>query len=176
MELICLQIDLARQKENLEYIKSYIDFAKENGYNSILVYLENAVRTKDTEYFNKEETYSESEIVELVNYAENKGIDFIPAFENLGHLEKFMAYPQLAHISECEDAQKDGRALATGLGTCGCTQKPELYAFLDKYITDVVALFKSQYVHMGLDEPFDFAVCERCRAEMAKGITKADLF
>ena len=63
MQLICLQIDLARQKENVEYIKSYIDLAKDNGYNSVLVYLENAVRTKDTQYFNKEETYSEEEII-----------------------------------------------------------------------------------------------------------------
>lgn len=176
MELICLQIDLARQKENSEYIKSYIDFAKENGYNSLLVYLENAVRTENTEYFKREETYSKAEIAELVNYGESKGVELIPAFENLGHLEKFMAYPQLSHISECEDAQKEGRALATGLGTCGCTQKPELYAFLDKYITEVASLFKSKYVHMGLDEPFDFAVCERCRAEMEKGASKAELF
>jgi hypothetical protein len=29
---------------------------------------------------------------------------------------------------------------------------------------------------MGLDEPFDFAVCARCKAEMEKGRTKADLF
>ena len=70
----------------------------------MLVYLENAVRTEDTEYFKKEETYSKSEITELVNYGESKGIELIPAFENLGHLEKFMAYPQLSHIFECEDA------------------------------------------------------------------------
>ena len=56
MELICLQIDLARQKERVDYVKSYMDFAVENGYNSVLLYLENVVRTPSTEYFDKEDT------------------------------------------------------------------------------------------------------------------------
>ena len=176
MSLICLQIDLGRQKETLEFIESYVDFAKENGYNSMLVYLENAVRTADTPFFNKEETYSVEEIKRMVAYAEGKGIELIPAFENLGHLEKFMAYPQFADIAECEDAQKEGRGFYTGHGTCGCIQKPRLYEVMDKYITDVAALFNSEYIHVGLDEPFDFAVCERCRAELDKGTTKAELF
>ena len=51
MELICLQIDLARQKERVDFVKSYMDFAVENGYNSVLLYLENVVRTPSTEYF-----------------------------------------------------------------------------------------------------------------------------
>jgi len=49
-ELVCLQLGLARQKENVEYIKSYIQFAKQNGYNAVLVYLENVVRTSKTEF------------------------------------------------------------------------------------------------------------------------------
>jgi hypothetical protein len=42
MELICLQIDLARQKERVDFVKSYMDFAVQNGYNSVLLYLEAA--------------------------------------------------------------------------------------------------------------------------------------
>lgn len=177
MKLICLQIDLARQKESVEYVKSYIEFARHCGYNALIMYLENAVRTTDTEFFNKEETYSAEEISEIVAYAEARGIEVIPAFENLGHLEKFMAYPQFADISECQDEAIDGRGLSPfKLGTCGCTSNPRLYEVMDKYIMDVCKLFPSSYVHMGLDEPFDFAVCARCRAEIDKGKTKADLF
>ncbi len=177
MELICLQIDIARQKESVEYIKSYIDFAKSSGYNTLIVYLENAVRTEDTAFFKEEESYSPEEISLFVDYAEERGMDVIPAFENLGHLEQFMKYPQFADISECIDGASVGRELYPfALGTCGCTSNPRLYEITDKYITDVCKLFHSKYVHMGLDEPFDFAVCARCRAETEKGKTKADLF
>lgn len=177
MQLICLQIDLARQKETLSFMKSYADFAAENGYNALLVYLENAVRTEDTQYFSTETTYSQEEIQEFVSYATEKGLEVIPAFENLGHLEKFFAYPELENFSECEDEIKDGRGFYTlKRGTCGCTMNENLYAFMDKYISDVCKCFPSKYVHIGLDEPFDFAVCARCKAELEKGRTKADLF
>ena len=89
MQLICLQIDLARQKETLSFMKSYADFAAENGYNALLVYLENAVRTEDTQYFSTETTYSQEEIQEFVSYATEKGLEVIPAFENLGHITMF---------------------------------------------------------------------------------------
>lgn len=177
MQIVCLQLDLARQKENLPFIKSYIDFAAENGYNSLLLYLENNVRTQSTLYFDADESYSEAEIREIVAYAETKGIDVIPAFENLGHLERFFRYPAFAELAECKDAQKEGRGFYTGLGTCGCSSNPALYEVLDNYIREVCALFNSPYVHMGLDEPFDFAVCKRCKDRMEReNKTKADLF
>lgn len=175
--LRCLQLDLARQKENLEFIKSYADFAAESGYNALILYLENAVRTKDTSFFDPDETYSEQEISEIVDYAEARGLDVIPALENLGHLEKFFMYPELENLSEITDYQREGRGFDPfKRGACGCITNPDLLKFTDKYIRDVCALFRSKYVHMGLDEPFDLAVCERCKSALAAGSTKSDLF
>ena len=176
LQLRCLQIDLARQKESVDYVKNYVNFAKAHGYNAVLCYLENAVRTDDTPYFSHDDTYSKEEILEMVAHAEAVGVMLIPAFENLGHLEKFFAYPQLEHLSECENAQVEGRGFLRDRGNVGCTQNPKLYEFLDKYIAEVSALFNAPYIHMGLDEPFDFAVCPRCRAAIAAGKTKSDLF
>ena len=176
MNLICLQIDLARQKENLKYVKSYIDFAAANGYNSVLLYLENAVRTEDTHFFNPEDTYSTEEVKEIVAHADSKGIDIIPAFENLGHMEKFLAYKELSHLSELADCNTKSRFGRSAPGNTVCPSNPEVYAFTEKYIRDVCALFKSPYVHMGLDEVFDFAICPRCQEQLANGKTKTDMF
>ena len=112
MKLICAQIDLARQKENIPFIKEYIDFAFNNGYNAMLCYLENAVRTSETEYFDKDDTYSLDEMRELVKYGDEKGVSLIPVFENLGHMEKMFAYPQLENLSECKNEQKEGRGFS----------------------------------------------------------------
>lgn len=177
MELICAQIDLARQKENIPFIKSYIDFAAANGYNAMLCYLENAVRTADTEYFNKDDTYSLDEMRELVKYGDEKGVSLIPVFENLGHMEKLFAYPQLEDLSECKNEQKEGRGFCSSpRGSCGCSSNEKLYEFFEKYITDVSSAFTSPYIHMGLDEPFDFAVCARCNARIKSGESKAQMF
>lgn len=175
MELITLQIDLGRQKETLEYVRGYVDFAKKCGYNSILYYLENAVRTEDTSFLSQDETYSLDEMREIAEYTEAQGLIAIPAFENLGHMEKFLSYPELEHLAECEEGVT-GRFYNTDRGDCGCPCKPELYTFMDKYITDVASVFPSEYIHLGLDEVFSFAICPRCRERLAAGETKADMF
>lgn len=177
MELICLQIDLARQKERVDFVKKYMDFAACNGYNAVLLYLENAVRTESTAYFDKEDTYSSEEMAEIVAYGTEKGLEIIPAFENLGHLEKFFEYPQWENLSECTDTTKEGRGFERlKRGSCGCVSNPELYRRFDAYIREVAALFPGRYIHMGLDEPFDFAVCPKCQARIEQGETKAELF
>lgn len=171
----CLQIDLARQKETVEYVKSFADFAVQNGYNALILYLENAVRTEDTHFFSYEDTYSSEEIREIVDYAEGLGLDVIPALENLDHLEKFFCYPQLQGFSEIK-SKSEGRGFTPfEYGSCGCISNPDLHKFMDKYIIDVCSLFNSKYVHAGLDEPFDLAVCPTCKAA-AKQIGKAQLF
>ncbi len=175
-----MQLDLARQKENFEFIKSYADLAAKCGYNALVLYLENAVRTDDTPFFDAERTYSLAEMREIVKYIQSVGLEVIPAFENLGHLEKFFAYPQLKGLSECENERVQGRGFGGVEGgicsTCGCPSNEKLYKFMDKYIRDVCSVFDGRYVHMGLDEPFDLAVCKRCRERMESGTEKAEIF
>lgn len=176
LDLRILQIDLGRQKETVEYIKSYIDFAKENGYNSVLLYLEAAVKVACVPFFSDDDTYTPDEMREIVAYGNTQGIDIIPALEDLAHVENFLRYEELAFLSECKDAMVDGRGIVSGLGHCACPSNPEGMAFLDTYYRQVIELFTSPYVHVGMDEPFDFAVCPRCAARIAKGETKDDIF
>lgn len=176
LDLIILQIDLGRQKETVDYLKHYIDFAKANGYNAVLLYLEAAVKVPCVSFFSDEDTYTPEELREVVAYGKEKGIDIIPALENLAHIENFLRYEQLAFLSECRDAMVDGRGIVSGLGHCACVSSPEGTDFLATYYRQVISLFESQYVHIGMDEPFDFAVCPRCAERLAQGETKADLF
>lgn len=176
LDLIILQIDLARQKETVEYLKSYIDFAKDNGYNAVLLYLEAAVKVECVPFFNDDETYSPQEIREIVAYGNEKGIDIIPALENLAHGENFLRHKEMAFISECKDAMVDGRGIFPGLGNCSCPSNPDVAAFFDTYYTQVISLFTSEYVHAGMDEPFDFAVCPRCTQRIKNGETKQDIY
>ena len=176
MELIILQMDLGRQKENLAYMKSYVDFAKASGYNAILYYMESAVRTEDTAFLNPEDTYSLEEMAEIVQYTEAQGLTAIPAFENLGHMDTFFSYPEFQHLSECADGPigRFGEALPH---FCGCTSHEGFYPFIDKYVTDILSVFPSKYVHMGMDEIFDFAICPRCKKRMEEEkLTRDDLF
>lgn len=177
LQIRALQIDLARQKERVDYVKSYADLAKKSGYNYVLLYLENAIRTPDTEFFDKDGTYSMEEMADIVKYIESIGLGVIPCFENLPHLEKFFAYPQLAPLSEHYDEKVVTRGYYKHRLDIGCTSNPKFYEFFDKYITDCTSLFKnSEYIMICHDELFDFAVCDKCRERLKNGETKKDMF
>lgn len=172
-----LQIDLARQKERVDYVKSYFDLAKKSDYNYVVLYLENVIRTPDTEFFDKEETYSMAEMKEMVDYAKSLGLGVIPVFENLPHIEKFLKYKELEYLSEHYDEKTKTRGYYPFRHNIGCTSNPKLYEFFDKYITDCMTLFSdSEYVMIDNDELFDFAVCDKCRERIKNGETKKDMF
>ena len=175
--MVCLQLDLARQKESLAFIRDYFKKAKSWGCNTILLYLENAVKTSVTSEFSADETYSEDEIRKIVSFGEEFGLDVVPAFENLGHLEKFFAYESWRDLSECKNEQTEGRGFdPEPYGSCGCPSNEKLYEKTDEYIKEVASLFKSEYVHAGLDEVFDMGVCPKCRKRIENGESKADIF
>ncbi len=176
MELITLQMDLGRQKETVEYVKSFVDFAKKNGYNSILYYMESSVRTEATAFLDPEKTFTLDEMREIVAYTEGEGLLAIPGFENLAHMDQFLATEEYAYLAECKNGA-NSRYYAKNNGTCACTSEPDFYPLIDKYIEDVMAVFPGKYVHMGMDEIFDFASCPRCQKRMKdEGKTKDDLF
>ncbi len=178
-KIIALQLDLARQKENTSFIKDYANFAVQCGYNTIVLYLENAVRTEKTFFFDEAESYTVYEMKEIISYMEGLGLEVIPAFETLYHLEKFFRYDELAELSEYRDERTEGRGWANAelsRGAVGCITNEKLHTFIAEYVTEVASLFKSKYIHFGLDEIFEFAECDRCKKVLATGVTKKELF
>ncbi len=67
-EIIAFSIDLARQKERVDFVKNQMNFCRAKGYNTILLYLEASVRTSVTAFFDEASSYSLDEIAEIVNY------------------------------------------------------------------------------------------------------------
>ena len=179
MKIIAVQIDLGRQKERFDFIKSFVDNAKKSGYNTIILYLECSIRTKVTPFFDEDDTYSMDEIREIADYIESKGLLAIPAFENFYHIEKLLQYKEAASLSEFKDERTEGRGWSPERfkrGSVGCTSNPDFNKFFDAYITEVCSAFHGKYVHMGLDEVFEFAECPRCKARLKTGVTKKDIF
>ncbi len=179
LEIIAFSIDLARQKERVDFVKNQMAFCKDNGYNTVLLYLEASVRTSVTAFFDEASSYSLDEVADIVNYGESIGIDVVPAFETLAHMEKFFVYKQLSDLAEFDDEHNQGRDFCSTFyphGSHGCVTNPRLQSFTDKYVTEVCGVFHSKYVHMGMDEMFQFACCDDCRRTIEGGVTKQQLF
>lgn len=159
-----LQIDLARQKENLDVIKNLFDIAKKFKYTSVFLYLEDRIKTESYPYASDEESYSADEVRKMVAYATKLGLDLIPVVNNLSHTERFLAHKELSHLAELRGNIK-GRFFEAGEANyiSVCPSLPETYEFFDKYYEEVAALFPSKYFYPGLDEYFDIGFCEKCR-------------
>ena len=157
-------MDLARQKENLEEIFRFFDFAKKYGYNTVALYLEDRIKTPIYPYASDLESYSAEEIGKITAFAEKLGLELIPVVSNFAHAERFLEHEELAHIAEL---RRDPGFMDRAIKITACPLLPEAQSFFDTYFAEVAALFpKSRYFHAGLDEDFDIGSCELCKADV----------
>ena len=117
------------------------------------------------------EYYTQSQLKEIVNYAQDLGIMVVPEFDMPGHSQSWFAgYPELASqpgpyrpgprpqwMNEHPDPNRPtgggAASVITNLeaSTFDATN-PKVYKFLDKFFDEMTRIFPSGYVHIGADE------------------------
>ncbi len=172
-KLRAVQLDLARQYERIDYIRSFIDFASGWNYNAIFLYLEGRIKTRSFSFFPPELSYDEDEIGEIVEYAGKKGIEIIPIISTLGHCEHFLESPGFSRLGELREGIK-GRF--STFKHVLCPSLDETYDFLEKYLSELVEFFPSKYFHAGCDEAWDIGYCSLCMKRIENGETQGDIF
>ena len=125
------------------------------------------------------EQYTEEEIVELVDYAENLGIEIVPEIDVPGHSNVFCDAWSDVSCDLTDGEKTHGWAL--------CVGAEETYNRLSALIPEVLKLFKSKYFHLGTDEismrdemriphpHADWLRCKRCRALMKRSGYKTEV-
>ncbi|MGH2665790.1 glycoside hydrolase family 20 protein [Flavobacterium sp.] len=110
--------------------------------------------------------YTQGEIKEIVAYAKERHITVVPEIEMPGHSQAALAaYPELSCTGgPFEVAQKWGV-----LEDVYCP-KEETFEFLENVLTEVMALFPSEYIHIGGDESpkTRWKKCPHCQALIKK--------
>lgn len=95
--------------------------------------------------------YTQEEVRDVVAYAALRYVNVIPEIEMPGHsLAALAAYPQLGcgdDLSEFKVAERWGV-----FHDIYCAGKEETFTFLQDVLTEVMALFPGQYIHIGGDE------------------------
>ncbi|MEM6348390.1 MAG: family 20 glycosylhydrolase, partial [Bacteroidota bacterium] len=92
--------------------------------------------------------YTQKEILEIIEYADDRYITIIPEIEMPGHASAALAaYPQLA----CQPGEYE---VAKDWGVFEDVFCPteETFTFLQNVLTEVTNLFPSKYIHIGGDE------------------------
>jgi hexosaminidase len=93
--------------------------------------------------------YTQEQIKEVVAYAASKYITVIPEIEMPGHSQAVLAaYPQLG----CNPDKIYQVATRWGVSEDVLAPREETFKFLEDVLTEVMALFPGQYIHIGGDE------------------------
>jgi hexosaminidase len=107
--------------------------------------------------------YSQEEVRHVVAYARERFIQVLPEIEMPGHaLAALAAYPELGCLGR-------GYAVATSWGIFDdvfCAGNEETYAFIEEVLGEVMALFPSEFIHIGGDEcpKVRWQACPKCQA------------
>lgn len=152
-----LMIDCVRHFEPIEVLKRNLDAmaaVKLNVFHWHLTddqgfRIESKVAPKLTSVGSDGLFYTQEEARELVRYAHDRGIRVIPEFEMPGHSVAWLvAYPELASGSNPTGIRRE-----FGISDFVLDPTREVtYAFLDRFLTEMVGVFPDQYVHIGGDE------------------------
>jgi hexosaminidase len=111
--------------------------------------------------------YTQKDVRRVVEYARLRNVTIVPEIEMPGHSQAAIAaYPELG----CTGAQVP---VATSWGVMKeiyCAGNPRTFAFLEDVLDEVMALFPSEYIHIGGDEvPKDrWRTCDSCQALMQR--------
>ncbi|MEP6627638.1 MAG: beta-N-acetylhexosaminidase, partial [Ginsengibacter sp.] len=106
--------------------------------------------------------YTQDDIKEIVQYAKERFVNILPEIDVPGHsLAAITAYPDLSCSGGVKnigvasgESIKDWDTHTALYDDNLCPANENVYAFLDKVVTEVAQLFPFPYIHMGGDETF----------------------
>jgi hexosaminidase len=112
--------------------------------------------------------YTKEDIMEIVEYASSLHITVVPEIEMPGHSQAAMtAYP---HLSCSGKPYRRPVNLPFEFTDPYCAGNDSTFIFLEDVLTEVMALFPSEYIHIGGDEAkkTPWLTCEKCKALMRR--------
>ncbi|CAN5413050.1 hypothetical protein BH09SUM1_BH09SUM1_28340 [soil metagenome] len=147
MPIRMLMIDPARQNENFDYYRRFIQFAAQHGTNAILVHLTDdqtsALYDADYPELMHPHAWKPEETRALVAYAKQYHIELIPEIESFGHSKMFQRRADAADY-----LMKNGKKLTNVLSPAS----EKTYEYLDSIYSIAARDFDSPTLHVGCDE------------------------
>ncbi len=111
--------------------------------------------------------YTQDEVKGLVAYAAERNITVMPEIEMPAHvMSALAAYPEYSCTGENLGVPPGGVWPITHIY---CAGKEETFHFLEDVLTEVMAIFPSEFIHIGGDEAdkTNWKSCDACQARIA---------
>ena len=122
-----------------EKVKEFIDVLAKIGYNTLELYMEDTYEIEGEPYFGYlRGGYTARELKDIDAYAEEKGVELIPAIQTLAHFNNLAKLPHYEDIIDINDIL--------------LVENKKTYALIDKMFKTLSETFSSRLVNIGMDE------------------------
>ncbi|MFI3202256.1 MAG: beta-N-acetylhexosaminidase [Eubacteriales bacterium] len=109
------------------------------GLNLAMMYTEDTYEVPEYPYFGyMRGRYTHDELKELDDYGYLFGIELCPCIQTLGHLNRAIHWPQMSHLADNDEIL--------------LVDSDETYEFLEKMIEAATKPYRSNRIHLGMDE------------------------
>lgn len=111
--------------------------------------------------------YTQDDIRDIVSYAARHNIEIIPEIEFPGHsLSALVPFPELS----CQGGPFVSEQVFGFEENVFCAGNDKVYGFMQDVLTEIAALFPSEYLHIGGDEcsKTRWKQCPKCQAKIRK--------
>jgi len=151
-------------------IKKYPKLTSIGGFRdkTVIGHFSDEPRTFDTERYGG--FYTQEEVEDVVEYAASRFIDVVPEIEMPGHSRAALAaYPEYS----CTENHQEVPGLWGIFDDIYCS-KEETIKFMQDVLSEVIALFPSEYIHIGGDEApkTRWKKCKDCKKTIKKNKLK----
>lgn len=120
-------------------VKDYLRCMARMGYNELMLYTEDVFELENYPYFGyMRGRYTEQELSEIIAYGESLGIETVPCIQTLGHLFAPLRWSDFSSVRDQKDILLIG--------------EDETYKLIDEIIKTCRRIFKTDKIHIGMDE------------------------
>lgn len=127
----------------VEKVKEYISQLAMFGANELLLYTEDIYTLEDYPHFGYcRGVYTDNELREIDDYAYSLNVEIIPCIQTLGHMEQYLSWE--VETNRITDTSK----------VLLCDNE-ETYTFIEAEIAKMRKVFRSNEIHIGMDEAND---------------------
>ena len=119
-----------------------MDYLAVMGYNMFMLYTEDLISVKSRPHFGyMRGGYTPEDIKIIDDYGYDYGIEVIPCIQCYGHLAKYLIWDESADIRDTSSVL--------------LARNEKTFEFLDELISTVTSCFRSNRIHIGMDEAWD---------------------
>ncbi len=133
-------LDMSRGKVmTVDAVKEYIDYIAALGMNMLMLYTEDMYEVEGYPKFGHlRGRYTIEELRQIDDYGYEMGVELIPCIQTFGHLEQYIK------MKEAQVPNDNKTVLLAGAD--------ETYAFIDAELAAVRKAFRTNRIHLGMDE------------------------